>query len=175
MRQKSLKIIVWLWLFAFAFTATGISLHRVYCFCTDRTSWSLFQGHLDDESAGCNEARCCSLQIAEAPSCCLKPRALDPHPAQAIPASSDAKSGVSCASEDHACKSCTLVSYKLKADFLPDALKTIKFNCPAWLYDTPLLRNWVRPALCAHPIDPSRPYPPPSGRERCILHELFLC
>lgn len=169
MRSVSLKIAVWIWLFTFAFSATGISMHRVYCFCTDRTSWSLFEGHPDDEADDCSESECCAMRVAEKSSCCLN------SPVHALPAASDAQSGVSCASEDDACKSCTFVSYKLKADFLPDALKTIQLNCPAWLYDTPILRSWIRPALCARPVDPSRPYPPPSGRERCILHELFLC
>lgn len=174
MRAISLKIVSWVWLLAFAFATTGVSLHRVHCFCTGQTNWSLFEGRHSEEDT-CQEDAYCSSQSAEEPSCCLSPRALVPHPALALPPLPDSDANQWCAQDDHACKSYTVVSYKLKADYLPDALKTIKLECPAWMYDTPLLRSVVRPSLCALPPDPARPPPPLSGRERCILHELFLC
>lgn len=174
MRAISLKIVSWIWLLAFVFATAGVSLHRVHCFCTGQTNWSLFEGSHSEEDTRLEDA-CCSSQSTEEPSCCLPPRAPIPHPALALPLLPDSGANQWCAQDDHACKSCTLVSYKLKVDYLPEALKTLKLECPAWMYDTPLLRSVVRPSLCALPPDPARPPPPLSGRERCILHELFLC
>jgi hypothetical protein len=66
--SKKYAIIVWFWLFALLTSTIGVSVHAIYCYCTQKTTFTLF------ENVKCknelNKADCCSKTVK---SCCAKP------------------------------------------------------------------------------------------------------
>lgn len=142
----------WLWMAALLTATVGFSVHRIYCYCLDRATVSLFA----PAEEGCGSAA--------AENCCEKP---------AVPAC--------CAGDeqhdaDHRCTDESTEVFQLKTEFVVDKPFEKSFDCPLWLHELPFFSRKLKPALCTAPVVPDAPPPDsPSGWEICLRHQLFLC
>lgn len=155
---KSVKLsLVWLWMTAVTIATVGISVHRIYCYCLNETSFSLFEATDPCDAAHAapadEPASCCSKDKM---SCCSKP-----------------DDGASVDGE-HGCMDESTEIFQLKGDFWLQKSPDLKLEYPVWFEEAPLFKRFVRPALCqVQPERQYRPPPPLTGRAICQRHQIF--
>ncbi|MBL7802600.1 MAG: hypothetical protein JNL02_02615 [Saprospiraceae bacterium] len=164
MSSTAKKSFAWIWIAAL-FTATvGVSVHRIYCYCLDSTSYSLFISPDEECDMGGDDApamQCCASKapVCEEParSCCDKPGENAP--------------------KEHDCTQKTTKVFQLKTEFLVDKPMEKTFDFPLWLNDLPFFVRKVKPALCDASVHFNKAPPPPgpSGWQICINHQIFRC
>jgi hypothetical protein len=164
MQKRTQQIIIWIWIVHIMLASVGVHLERVYCYCTGKTTVSLFvadddgcQQHTDDITMDCCAAPIIVpvTQLAAQDACCVTLQ----------------KSG---------CTKVTSEFFKWQGSFLvekesaatPD-LKLSDFVPPAAVYQFVTTAQVVVRHHLSRP--PPEPAPPPSGRTLCIRHACFRC
>ncbi|MCS6930073.1 MAG: hypothetical protein NZM43_11355 [Saprospiraceae bacterium] len=172
---------VWLWIGSLLISTIGVSVVRIYCYCTGEGavmfSLALSPEESDEESCamlGHEEAACCSAQqslaIVQLPNegCCGR-SAMDSCPAA---------KGDGWQAGTYPCMSKSVEIHQLKLDvYYPTSLDKL-LELPLWADEVPVLRKCFCPALCwRQPLNkaPPKALPALSGRQICIRHEVFRC
>jgi hypothetical protein len=160
MSSHTKKTFAWIWIAALSIATVGVSMQRIYCYCIGEATTSLFV--LADDP-------CLSEQRIAEPDCCAKPE-----PSGKFACCTQA--GETCSASEHdGCMEKSTKVFQLKTEFLVDKPLEKTFDCPLWLREMPLFKRYLRPAMCeVTPAQAQRP-PPLSGRDICLLHQLFRC
>jgi hypothetical protein len=70
---KKYHILVWFWLFALLTSTVGVSVHAIYCYCTQKTSFTLFEQNNKCQKS-INKPDCCQ----KLPKSCCEKNTKDP-------------------------------------------------------------------------------------------------
>jgi len=158
MLNSAKKSFVWLWMAALLSATIGLSVQRVYCYCTGKTTVTFF-----DTEADCKQEKLAAIPT----SCCHK---------KAAPSKSSC-----CEKPDKQKNGCTKKSSTViqlhtefevgNSDF--KKLDTSKFG--AFDQQPASLLQPVRAFQKVAPQGFDRPPPSLSGRQICVRHGVFRC
>jgi hypothetical protein len=161
-------LIISVWTFSLLVSTIGIKLYAVYCYCSDQTTYSLFNIENQLVVPFTEELECCSSsEEIPAKSCCA------PESITALPFTSKINFS------DSGCMKTSSEQLALALDLndAPLLAKNIKVAPPILLPLPPIPIYSIDISLLIIPDHtvPPEPPPPPSGRTICLLHEIARC
>ena len=155
MSAHARKSFVWLWMAALLSASFGMTVEQVYCYCTGKTTISLFASAdtCDSEKQAAAQTGCCQKELTPAKkSCCEKP---------------DSKKG-NCTK-----KTTQIIQLRTEYEVASSVLK--KLDAPkTWV----LTSTFSTIFSVVQKIDLpgfEQPPPPLSGRMICVRHGVFRC
>lgn len=156
MRSYTQRIFILLWLSALLSATLGVSVEKVYCYCTGKTQMGWFA----EEMGKCQKQ---SSNASETQSCCAKKKA--------------SHGGACHKGSKQGCTKRTTYVFQLKTEYEVANPEFKKLDAPVL---ESLLPELPVPALCLPCVEKevyaASDLPPPiSGRMICVRHGVFRC